>query len=212
MRTFRLFVVSAIFTTIFALSAIAQAQVGATGKVGIIDPRFFEDEKAGITKLVGAVNTVEAEFKTRGAELKAMQDKMAAIQKEGQSMQKAYEAAPNGPIGPAQIQAKAEELEKMNVEFKRKQEDAGAAYSRRLQVVTAPIYADIQKALAEFTKKNNISVLLDARPFGQTQENQDGISIFIYVDKNANITDEFIAFCNTSFVGLATTKTAAAPK
>jgi Skp family chaperone for outer membrane proteins len=203
MKTLRLIVVSAVFATIFVLSAFAQT----TGKIGIINPGFFDDEKQGITKLVVATTTAETEFKPRIAELQAMRDKMAAISKEGQAMVDAYQKNPNnGPIGPAQIQAKNDELEKMNTEFKRKQEDLNNAYGRRLQQLTAPIYADIRKALDEYTKQKGFSVLLDARPLGQTQENPDGVSIFVYVDDKADITPDFIAFCNTKFAAPATPK------
>jgi Skp family chaperone for outer membrane proteins len=204
MKTLRLIVVSAIFTTIFALSTFAQT----TGRAGIIDARFFDDEKQGITKLVTATATVEAEFKVKGAELKAMQDKMATTAKDGQAMQKAFTDNPKGPIGESQIRAKADELEKLQIEFKRKQEDASVAYSRRLQQLTGPIYDDIQTALVEFSKKNGFSMLLDARPFGQTQENPDGVSIFMYVDEKANVTADFIAFCNAKFSAPATPKPA----
>ena len=190
--------------TIFALSTFAQT----TGKAGIVDPRFFDDEKQGIKKLVDATATIEAEFKVKGAELQAMKDKMATIAKDGQAMQKAFADNPKGPIGASQIQAKADELEKMQTEFKRKQEDYGNAYNRRLGQVTGPIYDDIQTALVEFSKKNGFSLLLDARPFGQTQENQDGISIFMYVDEKANVTGDFIAFCNAKFSAPATPKPA----
>jgi Skp family chaperone for outer membrane proteins len=202
MKTFRLIVVSAVFTTIFALSAFAQA----TGKVGIINPSFFDDEKQGITKLVAATATVENEFKPRITELQTMKDKMAAISKDGQAMVDAYQKTPNGPIGPAQIQAKNDELEKLQTEYKRKQEDLSNAYGRRLQQVTGPIYDDVRKTLSEYTKQKGISILLDARPFGQTQENPDGVSIFLYVDEKSDVTPDFIAFCNAKFAAPATPK------
>jgi Skp family chaperone for outer membrane proteins len=207
MKTLRLIVVSAIFATIFALTTFAQA----TGKVGIIDPGAFEDEKQGITKLVNAIATVNKEFEPRGLELKTMQEKMAAIQKEGQAMVKAYETNDKGPIGPQQIQAKTDELEKMQVEFKRKQEDASNAYQRRLGTVTGPIYADIRKAIGDFATQKGFAVLLDASNIGQTQENP-GVSIYIYVDKNANVSNDFIAFCNTKFAAPATAAKPTTPK
>ncbi len=202
MKTLRLIVVSAVFTTIFALSAFAQV----TGKVGIIDPRYFEDEKLGITKIIQANTTVETEFKPRITELQTMREKMTAISKEGQAMVDAAAKNPNGPIGQQQIAAKTEELDKMQTEFKRKQEDLNNAYGRRLQQLTAPIYVEIRKTLDEFTKKNGFSILLDATPLGQTQENPNGISIFVYVDDKADVTKDFIAFCNAKFAAPATPK------
>jgi Skp family chaperone for outer membrane proteins len=201
MKTLRLLVVSAIFTTIFTLATFAQT----AGKVGIIDPGAFEDEKVGITKLVNATAAVIKEFELQGTALKTMNDKMAAIAKEGQTMLDAYNKNPNGVIGQAQIAAKNDELEKLQVEYKRKQEDASNAYGRRLQQVTAPIYDDIRKALSEFAVQKGFAVLLDASPIGQTQENP-GTSIYLFVDKSANVTAEFITFCNAKLAAPAAPK------
>jgi Skp family chaperone for outer membrane proteins len=206
MKTLRLIVVSAVFTTIFALSAFAQVQPAGAGKVGVIDPRYFEDDKLGITKIVQANTTVENEFKPRITELQTMRDKMTAISKEGQAMVAAYEKTPGGVIGPAQIQAKNEELDRMQIEFKRKNEDLQNAAGRRTQQLTAPIYVEIRKALDEFAKQKGYSVVFDATPLGQTQENPNGISIFLYVDEKADVTKDFIAFCNAKFAASATPK------
>lgn len=202
MKTLRLIVVSAVFTTIFALSTFAQT----TGKVGVIDPRYFEDEKQGITKIVQANATVETEYKPRITELQTMRDKMTAISKEGQQMVDAFQKNPGGVIGQQQIQAKTEELEKLQTEFKRKQEDLNNAFGRRLQQLTGPIYVEVRKALDEYTKQKGYSILLDATPLGQTQENPNGISIFVYLDDKADVTKDFIAFCNAKFAAPATPK------
>ncbi len=204
MKTLRLFVVSALFTTIFSLSVFAQT----TGKVGVLDPRFFEDEKLGITKIVQANATVEAEFKPRITELQTMRDKMATVSKDGQAMVEAAKKTPNGPIGQEQILLKQEELEKLDREFKRKQEDLQNAFGRRQQQLTAPIYVEIRKAIEEFSAKNGYAVLLDLTPLGQTQENPNGISIFVHIDAKADVTKDFIAFCNTKFAAPTTTKPA----
>jgi Skp family chaperone for outer membrane proteins len=212
MTKFRLIAVSLFLTAIFIGSAFAQTQPGA--KIGVINPDFFEADKGGITKLVNALNAVDAEFKPRQLELQALRDKMNTVAKEGQDMQKAFELNPKGPIGATQIQAKADEFEKMQVEFKRKQEDAGNAFNRRLQQATAGIYAEIGKALDEYVKQKGYTVLLDARPFARTQENPNGISIYFYVDEKADITADFITFCNAKLAAptAATKPPTPAPK
>jgi len=58
-------------------------------------------------------------------------------------------------------------------EAKRKQEDAEAAYPKRMQEALAPIYLDISKSLDAFGKARGITLLLDTakmgRPFSSPQ-------------------------------------------
>ncbi len=49
----------------------------------------------------------------------------------------------------------------MKTEFKRKGEDAQAAYQKRLQDVLGPVYDDIGKALDAYAKAHGITLILD---------------------------------------------------
>lgn len=207
MKRFRLIAVALMLTAAFIGSAFAQT----TGKVGVINPEAFEDEKVGIKKLVNAITLVNNEFKVQQTELETLRNKINAVAAEGKKMQEAFAANDKGPIGPAQIQAKQDEFEKLQTEYKRKSEDVGGAYSKRLATVTDPIYAEISKAFQDFVKQQGYSILLDGRPFGRTQENPNGISIFFYVDDKADVTIEFVNFCNTRFAAGGATTTPTKP-
>jgi Skp family chaperone for outer membrane proteins len=58
-------------------------------------------------------------------------------------------------------QQQADKIEGMKTEFKRKGEDAQAAYQKRLQDVLGPIYDDIGKALDAYAKAHGITLILD---------------------------------------------------
>jgi hypothetical protein len=49
----------------------------------------------------------------------------------------------------------------LNTEFKRKGEDAEAAYSKRRQEIFTPLQQDIGKALEAFAKARGITVIVD---------------------------------------------------
>ena len=49
----------------------------------------------------------------------------------------------------------------MEKDFKRKGEDAQAAFNKRLEEVLGPIYEDIGKALDGFAKARGITLILD---------------------------------------------------
>jgi Skp family chaperone for outer membrane proteins len=194
MKTLRLIVVSAVFTTIFTLSAFAQT----TAKVGVIYSGAFEDEKIGITKVVAALNALENEFKPSIAALQALADKATAVGKEAQSLQDAYTKNPNGPIGPAQIQPKVDEYERLGTEYKRKEEDLKNSIARRRPQVTGPIYQEVGKILEQYAKEKGFTALFDG--------SQDEKGMLVFVDEKSEITKDFITYCNLKLAAPAAPK------
>jgi len=185
MKTFRLVAVSAFLAAIFAVSAFAQA---TAAKIGLIDTRFFDDEKAGIAKYVAAMNSLDTEFKPLGAELQTLGTNIQALQKELQGYQDILSKGGKVPIADADIQKKLESLDKMQREYKFKEEDAKARYQRREAVVMGPIRLDIGNAIQEFTKKNGYLLILDP--------SKDQTGIILGLDEAADVTKQFIIFYN----------------
>jgi Skp family chaperone for outer membrane proteins len=187
MRTFRLIAVSAVFAAIFAVSALAQT---TAGKIGLIDTRYFDDEKAGITKYIAAMNSLDAEFKPVGTELQTLNTKILALKKELEDLQaKAQDPNNKIPIDPKMVNSKAEEYDKLTREFKFKQEDAKARYDRRELAVMGPIRQDIGNAIQEYTKKNGYMLMLDISKL-------DGAGLLLGLDESADVTKQFIIFYN----------------
>lgn len=197
MKTFRLIAASFIFAAAFAVSAFAQA--ADTGKIGLVNAFAFEDPKTGITKLVTASNTLEAEFKQPAADLQTMYNKIQALQKEVTDLT----AQLNDPKFPgdkaklqATIQSKTDDGEKMAREFKFKQDDLKARIDSRRQVVVGPIYNDVMKALQEFAVKNGYSVILDGAKLEDAQ-------ILMGFNPKYDVTKDFITFYNARPAGTA---------
>jgi len=201
MKTFRFIAVNFIFAAVFAVSAFAQA---ADTKIGLVNTFAFEDTKAGITKLVAASNSLEAEFKTSTSELETMYKRSQALQKEITDIQGQI----NDPKFPGNKetlrttgQAKADDLEKLGRDFKFKQEDLKARLESRRQVVVGPIYQDVMKAMQEYAIKNGFAVILDGAKLEEAQ-------ILIAFNNKYDVTKDFITYYNAR---PATTATAAKP-
>jgi len=62
---------------------------------------------------------------------------------------------------PNALRAKRDQLEQLNTEYKRKGEDAEAAYNKRRQDIFLPLQQDIGKALEAFAKARGITVIVD---------------------------------------------------
>ena len=96
---------------------------------------------------------VDGEFQPRRTELQTLQQQ---IDKATADLTKAQ------PLQDARVsQQQADKIEAMKTEFKRKGEDAQAAYQKKLQEVLGPVYDDIGKALDAYAKAHGITLILD---------------------------------------------------
>jgi Skp family chaperone for outer membrane proteins len=175
MKVIRATAAVAFFVALMAVSVLAQTRPAGTqprpavtppptapstaavsvpdSKVALIDSSAFADEKQGITKFVSALKRVNAEFQPRQTELQNLQQQM---EKATSDLQKA------APVQDAKVtQQQQEKIAQMEKDFKRKGEDAQAAFNKRLEEVLGPIYEDIGKALDGFAKARGITLILD---------------------------------------------------
>ena len=122
-------------------------------KMAMIYSDAFLDPKTGIARFNSLLNTLNREFQPRQAELQALQTKINTLTKEIDDTQNV--ADPNA------LRTKREQLAQMQTDFKRKGEDAEAAYAKRRQEIFTPLQQDIGKALEVFAKARGITVIVD---------------------------------------------------
>lgn len=198
MKTFRSIAAVFFCAAIFAVSSFAQAPTAATpagaGKIAIIDTRYFDVDKEGITKYVNAMNALESELKPDITSLQTTSNKLQALQTEIEGYQKTLsDPNPKVPIDRTKIEttarAKVEEFQNLQTEFKRKQEDYKAKAERREGAVMGPIRQDIGNALQEFATKNGYMMILDASKL-------DGAAMVLAFDPKFDATKDFIKFYN----------------
>jgi Skp family chaperone for outer membrane proteins len=124
------------------------------------------------------LTTLNREFQPRQAELQALQTKINTLTKEIDDTQTV--ADPNA------IRTKRDQLAQMTTEFKRKGEDAEAAYGKRRQEIFLPLQQDIGKALETFAKARGLTVIVDGSQVP-----------VVYAADNIDITRAFIAEFNS---------------
>jgi len=122
-------------------------------KMAMIYSDAFLDQKTGIARFNSLLGTLNREFQPRQAELQALQTKINTLGKEIEDTQSV--ADPNA------IRQKRDQLTQLQTEFKRKGEDAEAAYNKRRQEIFLPLQQDIGKALEAFAKARGITVIVD---------------------------------------------------
>lgn len=185
MKMIRLFAVSLFLTALFAVSAFAQT---APVKIAIINTYAFGDEKAGITKYVNAVKTVNTEFTPVQNELDGMNTKLNNLAKEIQTLRD-QAAGGKVPIDEKAAQAKVDEAERLQRDIKFKSEDAKSRYDKRTQAVMGPVMQDIGKALQEYAKQKGYTLIFDIA------KDETGLLVALG-DEKIDITKDFITYYN----------------
>jgi len=178
-----------------ASPATSPATPAATGtavpesKIALINSELWGDEKQGIVRLVAAAKRVDSEFQPRRTELQGLQQRMAQLNDEITKLQQAAVV-----VDSKSLQTKMDTLDALKKEAQRKQEDAQAAYNKRMQDALAPIYDDIGKALDAFGKARGITLMLDVSKIGP--------AILMAADAT-DVTRAFIADFNSKFPATA---------
>ena len=178
-------------TTLLSLNLLAQAQtrmvtsssipntapVVAAGPVGVIDSSMFSRDKEGILRVVGAMNQVEQKFEPLRKEINAMRERLKAMQSD--ITKKA----------PTQTQsATAQQTEaagQLELQIKRKAEDAQSDFQRQLNAALEPLQSDINNALNTYAQSKGIMIIIDSSRVP-----------IIYVHQSVDITKDFIADYN----------------
>jgi Skp family chaperone for outer membrane proteins len=202
MRNIRILAAAIMLAAIVAVSASAQTRPAGTTparptttppaaanngpvpetKIAFIDTGAFGDDKAGITRYVTAVKSLEREFKPRQDELNTMQNRIKALADEISKM------SGNTVVDPKTIQSKQDEGERLQRDLKYKKEQADADFAKRYQEVVSPISADIGKALDQFATQRGITMILDISKLAPA---------ILTVNQNMDVTAAFIAEYNS---------------
>jgi Skp family chaperone for outer membrane proteins len=190
MKIARFFAAVGLLTTVAVSASAQQQRPPATGapaaqpqapatvavpdsKMAVIYSDAFLDAKTGIAKFTSLMNTLQREFQPRQTDLQNLQTRINTLTKEISDTQAVAD--------PNTIRQKREQLDQANLEFKRKGEDAEAAYNRRRQEIFLPLQQDIGKALEAFAKARGITVIVDGSsvPFAYAADNIDITRAFI---------------------------------
>lgn len=194
MRKFHTISISLMLTAIFAVSAFAQAQTG--NPVAVVDTQEFYRKQGGITKVGTAYDKLEVEFKTKFAALDAKAKRLETLAKD---IQTAKDSISKGvKVDEKAAEAKLAEGQRLQVEYKREQEDAKVAFQKREGAVMEPILKDILGSLEVYAKQKGYLIVLNA---GKLEES----GILLFTKDTSDITKEFIAYYNARPAGSATT-------
>ena len=137
-----------------ATSAETVPPPAAPANIGIIDSSAFSDEKQGIGRVNNAMNQLEAKFQPVRTEIRGMVDRLNTMRADIQKKRAIQDAATTA--------RQAEEADRLEVQIKRKQEDARASYQRESDTMLGPLQKDIATAINAYAQAKGITIVIDA--------------------------------------------------
>jgi Skp family chaperone for outer membrane proteins len=167
MKVFRISIAAIAFAT-FAILAHTQTRPAAPAgtapapqtrpaagavNIAVIDSSAFSDDKNGIARVMVAMRQIEAKFQPLRNELRGMRERLNTMRADLQKKQ---------AIQDAKITAQqAEAADQLDLQIKRKAEDAQASYQKESLALLDPLQKDIGDALNVYAQQKGISLLLD---------------------------------------------------
>ncbi len=186
MKAFRISVAATVFAA-FAILAYTQTRPGANpaaprpaaapANIAVIDSAAFADEKAGIARVMAAMKVLETKFQPLRTELRGMRDRLTTMRADIDKKRSIQDQR----MTAQQI----EEADRLEVQIKRKAEDAQASYQRDSAAAMEPLQKDIFNALTAYSQAKGISLLFDLNRVP-----------VIYAAPTMDITKDFIADYN----------------
>lgn len=167
MKLFRIALVAIAFAA-FTILAQTQTRLLAGGaspaetvtpaavpaNIGIVDSAAFSDEKTGITSVMAAMKQLDTKFQPLRAEIRTMRDRLNTLRTDIQAKR-----AIQDPRVTAQ---QVDEADRLEVQIKRKAEDAQASYQKESLAVLEPLQKEIANALNAYAQAKGITLVLDA--------------------------------------------------
>ena len=177
MKAFRI-VVAAVAFAAFAILAQTQTRpAGAPANIAIIDSSAFSDEKTGIARVMLAMQQIEAKFTPIRTEIRGMRERLNTMRADIQKKRLVQDVKLTAQ--------QAEEADRLEVQIKRKAEDAQGNYQKESLAVLDPLQKDIGNALTAYAQAKGITLLIDANRVP-----------IIYAASSLDITKDFIADYN----------------
>jgi Skp family chaperone for outer membrane proteins len=178
MKVFRIVVAAAALAAFAMLVQTQTTRPAATpANIAVIDSSLFTDEKNGISRVMAAMQQIEAKFTPLRTEIRGMRDRLSTMRSDIQKKRLIQDANAT-----AQQTEAADTLE---LQIKRKAEDAQSAYQRESLAVLDPLQKDIGTALTAYAQAKGISLLIDANRVP-----------LVYAANSLDITKDFIADYN----------------
>ncbi len=192
MKVFGIAVAAVAFAAVTILAQTQTRPAATPANIAIIDSAAFSDEKNGIARVMAAMQQIEAKFTPLRNELRVMRERLATMRSDLQKKRAIQDASTT--------QKQSDEADRLEIDIKRKAEDAQTSYQRDSLAVLDPLQKDIGTALTAYAQSRGVTLLIDANRVP-----------IIYAASSLDITKDFIADYNRTHPATVAPAPAPAP-
>ena len=146
-------IVAQTLLTMSTTSAETVPPPAAPANIGIIDSSAFSNDKVGITRVQNAMRALEAKFQPLRTEIRSMGDRLNTMRADIQKKRAIQDAATTA--------RQVEEADRLELQAKRKAEDARASYEKESIAALEPLQRDIATALNAYAQAKGLTLVLD---------------------------------------------------
>jgi len=154
MKVFRITVAAAVFVAFTILAQTQTRPAPTSTNIAIIDSSAFSDEKEGIGRVMAGMKQIEARFEPLRAEIRGMRERLNTMRADIQKKRLTQDVKVT--------QQQTDEADRLELQIKRKAEDAQTSYQKETLAVLDPLQKDIATALTAFAQSRGITLLIDA--------------------------------------------------
>src|ERR1043165_6436689 len=174
MKVFRIaVVVAAVALAAFTILAQTQTRPATPANVAIIDSSAFSDEKTGIARVITAGQQIQVKFEPLRNEITSMRQRLATMRSDLQKKSAIQDAATTAK--------QTDEADQLEIQIKRKSEDAPASLQRERQAMLDPLEQDVGNALKTSAQSPGWAFVIDAN-----------LVPILYAASSLDITQDFI--------------------
>lgn len=165
--------------TLLTMSTTSAESVtpAAPANIGIIDSSAFSNDKTGITRVQNAMRALEGKFQPLRTEIRSMGERLNTMRSDIQKKRAIQDAATTA--------RQVEEADRLELQIKRKAEDARASYEKESMAALEPLQRDIATALNAYAQAKGLTLVLDVTRVP-----------ILYAATSHDITSDFIADYN----------------
>jgi len=177
MKVFRIIVAVAAVAAFAILAHTQTRPAPAPTNVAVIDSSAFADDKAGIARVMAGMQQIETKFQPLRTELRGMRERLNTMRTDIQKKRQVQD--------PNLTAQQTEQADRLELEIKRKAEDAQSSYQKESVAVLEPLQKDIGTALIAYAQSRGITLLIDVNRVP-----------VVYAAAGMDITRDFIADYN----------------
>lgn len=192
MKRFNLVAAMIVFVAAFAVSAAAQAP--APSKIAFINTESFYAIEGGITSILNGYKKLDIEMKPEVTKYEAKVTQFNTLNKAFSDL---LEKGNSGvPIDQSDVENKRDQLQVLQTDIKRMQEDLKKKQDKREAEIMKPISDAIGASIQTFAKQKGYTAIFDIAGLANARQ-------ILYADPGSNITEDFIKYYNAKPAGTA---------